>query len=433
MSHVHTYYDLLVDGVSTTIITSTSDEKTCPSGHTRCQLVDAVPVDFYLFDYSDPITSASDHSANHTHTYQKLNITNFSSTRPVRAAPSACPLGHSECRYFNVQDLADYCTAYNYSDEQTSTPIWFDDGSHYHTYSVCAKNLITPLLSVGTCPSGHALCQVVSVGSQGFLAIDSYGDGYTSLIDNIFLVETLPAGWDADIETKAPPVYIDKTWALVRGELVSIDAGDKSVYLAMEYWNIPSNVGTQWYNPPDGATTIYDPITFSVNLGGLSPNMTYYYRAKVQLGSEINVALLNGQVTLSDEYEGLYTECYFEWGEDTGYGNETSHTDTNYSTSFSSIVTGLAVGTTYHYRAVASNAYNTLYGDDETFTILGIYYGDTESFSTPAIPPIVFGTGQGYDYVTSRKAAQRITQAALGRTYTDKEGNLVYESRNVRA
>jgi hypothetical protein len=61
---------------------------------------------------------------------------------------------------------------------------------------------------------------------------------------------------------------------------------------------------------------------------------------------------------------------WFEWGTTTAYGNQTPP-QTKFGTgTFSATITGLAMCTTYHYRAAARHqAYNdTRFGDDKTFT-----------------------------------------------------------------
>jgi hypothetical protein len=80
---------------------------------------------------------------------------------------------------------------------------------------------------------------------------------------------------------------------------------------------------------------------------------------------------------------------------------------------------GLSRGTTYYYRAIGYD------GSD-------YYYGDTLSLETEAEPPEVFGTGQGYDYVTAKQGLEHVTKLAAGRGYGDKSGQFNYESRNVR-
>ncbi len=77
-------------------------------------------------------------------------------------------------------------------------------------------------------------------------------------------------------------------------------------------------------------------------------------------------ATLNGYLS-SDG--GASCSVRFEYGTTTGYGLTTAWT-AGYTSgeSFSSTIAGLSPGTTYHYRAVASNTAATGYGSDSTFT-----------------------------------------------------------------
>jgi len=70
--------------------------------------------------------------------------------------------------------------------------------------------------------------------------------------------------------------------------------------------------------------------------------------------------------TLSSD-GGEACECGFEWGLDTGYGTTTPLQSKTTGETFSQIIEGLQPGTTYHFRAFATNAAGTAYGDDRTF------------------------------------------------------------------
>jgi hypothetical protein len=67
------------------------------------------------------------------------------------------------------------------------------------------------------------------------------------------------------------------------------------------------------------------------------------------------------------------TTVWFEWGTDIQYQNRTSAADFAGASSlnFSNVITGLAVSTIYHYRAMASNILGTAAGDDATFLSAG--------------------------------------------------------------
>src|SRR5205807_7101090 len=78
---------------------------------------------------------------------------------------------------------------------------------------------------------------------------------------------------------------------------------------------------------------------------------------------------LNGSVIPN----GASANAWFEWGATTNYGNTTTFqgigngiTQTNYSQP----LTGLSVGTSYHFRAAASSSFGTNLGADLLFTPL---------------------------------------------------------------
>jgi hypothetical protein len=66
----------------------------------------------------------------------------------------------------------------------------------------------------------------------------------------------------------------------------------------------------------------------------------------------------------------LSTTVYFQYGTTTSYGSRTPNhikTGNDYQNVFAGI-SELTVGTTYHFRIVASNTVGTRYGTDRTFT-----------------------------------------------------------------
>lgn len=69
---------------------------------------------------------------------------------------------------------------------------------------------------------------------------------------------------------------------------------------------------------------------------------------------------------------GSDTNVYFEFGTDTSYGTTTTPQPIGSGTStvlFSAPMTGLCIGTEYHFRAVATNAIGTVFGTDESFIL----------------------------------------------------------------
>ena len=81
-------------------------------------------------------------------------------------------------------------------------------------------------------------------------------------------------------------------------------------------------------------------------------------------------ATLNGSVNPN----GQDTSYAFQWGPTNGYGHETTLTDGGSGSSAQSVsatVSGLASGSTYHFRIIAINATGTSVGSDQTFSTTG--------------------------------------------------------------
>ena len=77
-------------------------------------------------------------------------------------------------------------------------------------------------------------------------------------------------------------------------------------------------------------------------------------------------ATLNGSVTPN----GLTTEAFFEWGTTASYGNSTPVQSAGNGTAPATVtatLTGLASGTTYHYRLVGRNSAGTTNSPSQTF------------------------------------------------------------------
>ena len=84
-------------------------------------------------------------------------------------------------------------------------------------------------------------------------------------------------------------------------------------------------------------------------------------------GVKTTEATLNGTVNP----DGLETKYYFEYGKTTAYGTKTAEVNVGSGTSNlkeSKAITGLAPGTTYHFRMVATNSAGTTDGADYMFT-----------------------------------------------------------------
>ncbi len=167
----------------------------------------------------------------------------------------------------------------------------------------------------------------------------------------------------------------------------------------------PCDCGFEW-----GETVAYGNTTptqsketgdsFSQVITGLLPNTTYHFRAfAIGLGTSygadrtfvtdpvpilatvttdpatgVGMVSANPNGTLDDN-GGDLCECGFEWGETVAYGNTTPTQTKVTGEIFSQALSGLTPGTTYHFRAFATNMAGTSYGVDRTFTTYSISGG----------------------------------------------------------
>ncbi len=131
--------------------------------------------------------------------------------------------------------------------------------------------------------------------------------------------------------------------------------------------------------------------TFSQVISGLDPGQTYHFRAfatswdRTSYGADRTFTTLAAAPTVTtdpasalsaiaatingtlDEDGSLACVCGFEWGLDTGYGTTTPTESKTTGETFSQVIGGLSPGTTYHFRAIATNALGTSNGADRSF------------------------------------------------------------------
>ena len=186
---------------------------------------------------------------------------------------------------------------------------------------------------------------------------------------------TIPSIPQAPIEVSTSSASdVTSGAATLRGYLSSMGP-----YNNVKVW---FNWGTSTaYGNTTGEQILYGPGPFSLQISGLSPNSTYYFRAAamptvigvsavygnaasfttpggniaVSTGAETNItataATITGYLQALGEYRSA--NVWFEWGTTTSYGQVTP-AQTMYSTGvFNYTLQGLAPGTTYHFRALA--------------------------------------------------------------------------------
>jgi FG-GAP-like repeat/Glycosyl hydrolases family 16 len=131
---------------------------------------------------------------------------------------------------------------------------------------------------------------------------------------------------------------------------------------------------------------------------------------------EFKRALLGGSVNPN----GGLTEYYYQYGLTNSYGAETSKgTASGWATvSAPLVVTGLQLGTTYHFRLVATNPEGTSYGGDEKFTTAA---PPTLSISDPTQSSLTLSwtaSANASSYTIMRNGESVGSTSEL--TYTDK-------------
>jgi hypothetical protein len=133
-------------------------------------------------------------------------------------------------------------------------------------------------------------------------------------------------------------------------------------------------------------------------------------------------AKLNG--TIDPQNQG--TSYYFEFGASTAYGTKTATQNAgsgSNSVNVFSTISGLATGTTYHYRLVASNGSGTTLGADQSFTTNGppavttgsaTSVGVTTATLTGSVDPKGLTTSWHFDYGTTTSYGSKTPSKSAG-------------------
>jgi hypothetical protein len=120
-------------------------------------------------------------------------------------------------------------------------------------------------------------------------------------------------------------------------------------------------------------------------------------------------AKLNGTVTP----DGQQTSYAFQWGPTTGYGHETPLTSAGSGTGASSVgatVSGLASGSTYHFRIIAMNPSGTSVGADQSFATTG-------TAPPPSTPPAASTGSAGNVSASGATVTGTVKPAGQSTTY----------------
>ena len=261
---------------------------------------------------------------------------------------------------------------------------WGDNSSGQLGNGVTLASFVPVAVSTTAFGAGERVVRV-STGSTG---LHSLG----------IVAMPLASGGAPVVSTNAAE-SINKTSATLKG-LVNASGTATTAWfeygLTTSYGNViplvPQSVGS-------GSTS----QTFTQALSGLEPNTPYHYRIVASntngtvTGDDFSFTTLpdpplavttsantltNTTATLTGTVNptGRATTIYFEFGTTTLYGNTTAPQNIAVGSSNVNViapVSGLTLGTTYHFRLVAQNAGGTAFGDDVVFT--------TTSISPPTI------------------------------------------------
>ena len=139
--------------------------------------------------------------------------------------------------------------------------------------------------------------------------------------------------------------------------------------------------------------------------------------AEVATGAASEVSQNGASISGTVDPRGLPTSYEFDIGTDTTYGSRVfgEAGSGTQPTMLTLSLQGLAAGTLYHYRLVASNKYATVYGADETFTTPGFPAALLASpVGAPLVPAPAFNPPSTSGVVTVSPAPKPKARSSTG-------------------
>jgi hypothetical protein len=223
-----------------------------------------------------------------------------------------------------------------------------------------------------------------------------------SVLLTVFVI--IPLGITPAVAATSPPEVstsdasaISINSVVLNGNLISLGTAT-TVNVFFEYGT------TINYGNSTSAVAKTNTSLFATKLNGISPGVTYHYRAKVDGGTNgtatgedrafrtatnppvVSTSLATEVIANGAKFNGYLdslgtatsANVYFEYGQTTAYGKSTNSTNKKETGAYSVTVTGLMPDTVYHFRAKADAGGQ------------GTNAGVDFSFKTPvAVPPVV--------------------------------------------
>ena len=264
-------------------------------------------------------------------------------------------------------------------------------------------------------------------------------------------VNQSPPGGEREFTTPAVAPEVTSSWPSFTGFEAAALAGsvnpehsETTYYFEYGGCATPTECTTNQYTSktPSKTSSIYGAVPGLAEIEGLAPASEYHYRlvgenqvGRVDAQNVIfttapvpalvvgsgaaggvtqTAAVISGTVNPN----GVASTYGFQIGTEAGvYGPEVGIGGVGLGIFEANTLTlalaNLQPGTTYHYRLVASNAYTTVYGADQTFTTVGASPSFTQPLALPllATPPIAFPAESKATTVKALTRAQKLAAA----------------------
>ena len=286
------------------------------------------------------------------------------------------------------------------------------------------------------------------------LAISDYYQDYSSDygVEIQCLLGNCPSSALSPTATTNSATSVTSTSAILNG---TVNPNGASTTVTFEYGTTTSygSTITATQSPLTGCTG----QSVSIGLTDLTPGTTYHFRVKATnsvgttYGSDTTffttsaaapaattnsaTSIASGSATLNGTVNpnGASTTVVFEYGTSTSYGSTVTATQSPLTgtggQAVSASLSGLTPGTTYHFRAKATNSVGTAYGSDQSFTYPAVapavVTGATTSVTTNSatlngtVIPEGMSTTYYFEYGTTTSYGSLTGPRSAGAGWTD--------------